>query len=153
MIKIRKKFTIPEYKSKKEIYELLGYQEISYIESGFNCKVTFCIDESAKHYLELRKLEKQIYRKGPPFFPILLLISGAFVLLSFFVIFLAISIKDQTYFDLNANAVGFLLPAFSCIAASALYTYFYFSINKKIDAKGKPTREEIIDTINSIKSK
>ena len=46
MIVKKKKFTIPEYREKKGIYEILGYQEIGYQEKGINCLVTLQIDET-----------------------------------------------------------------------------------------------------------
>jgi len=153
MIVKKRKMTIPEYREKKEIYELFGYKEEKYEEKGIYAYVTFSIDENGKHYLELRKLEQQLYRKGPPFFPIILFVACAFILLSLFVIYLAISIKDGTKFALEANAVGYLLPAFLFLSGCVLYTYFYFSINKKILEKGKPTKEQIIEMVNKIKSK
>ena len=45
MKKRKIKFSIPEYRYKKEIYEWLGYQELSSVEKGYKTTVTFEIDE------------------------------------------------------------------------------------------------------------
>lgn len=153
MIIKHKKLTIPEYRERKEIFELLGYEEISYKEKGTKAIVTLQIDESTKHYQELVKLERQIYRKGPPFFPIILFVVGSFVLLSMFVIFLAISWKDKTTFDIDAYAIGLLLPAFLSLLGCVIYTYFYFSINRFLLDKGKISKDQIKEMVNKIKNK
>ena len=112
MITKTKKFTIPEYREKKAIYEVLGYKELSYQEKGVNCIVKMQIDEKETNYHELRKLEHEIFPKGPSFAPIILLVVVAFVFISVFVIMLGRSVRDGTSFDLIDNFLGFLLPAF-----------------------------------------
>lgn len=153
MIYKKRKMTIPQYREKKELFELFGYKEESYEEKGIYAYVTLSIDENSKNYASLRKLENQIYRKGPPFFPIILFVAVAFILLSFFVIYLAISIKDKTPFDLVSYSFGFLFPAFACLLGCVIYTYFYFSINRRLVEKGQLTKEQIIDLVNNFKNK
>ena len=153
MVVVKKKFTIPEYREKKEIYEALGFKEKKVTEKGLYAYVFFKLNEKDPHYTELRKLEKDIYRKGPPFFPIILFVVAAFVFLSTFVIILAQSLKTDKNFDLLTNALSYLLPAFIFLGASAVYSYFYFMINKKIIEKGTTTKEEIMQIINKIKEK
>lgn len=153
MVRKTKRFSIPEYREKKEIFTLLGYKEIAYEEKGIRCKVTFELDNTDKNYLKLRQLEREIYRKGPPFFPIILFVVGAFVFLSIFVLILATNLKDGVKFDLNGNAIGLLLPAFSLLLACVIYTYVYFEINKKILSKTLTNKEEIIKLIKEITNK
>lgn len=153
MIYRTKRMTIPEYKEKKEIYELLGYKEVSYKEKGIYAIVKMSLDKKTKHYIELRMLERQVYRKGPPFFPIILFVVASFLCLSAFVISLSIALKDKVPFNLNANAIGWLLPSFAFLAACVIYTGFYFSINKSILEKGKLTKEEVKEIATKIISK
>ena len=153
MITKRKRFTIPEYREKKEIYELLGYQEVDYKESGVRCHVTFQIDETSKTYHALRKLEKQIFPKGPSFAPILLFLVIAFILLSVFVIALARSFRDGTQFDLVAHALGYILPAFIFLLADVIYTFFYFKINQKILDNYNFSKEFIAEEVEKIKNR
>lgn len=153
MIYKKKKMTIPEYKEKKEIFALLGYKEIDYKEKGIYAIVNFSLDNDSKHYRELRQLEHQIYRKGPPFFPIILFVIIAFSLLSAFVIVLADSYKNYVSFDLTKNALGFLLPAFAFLFATVIYTYFYFKINKILIEKDKTTKEQLKELVDKINSK
>jgi len=150
---IKKIMSIPEYREKKEIYEILGYKEIKYVEKNYYAHVTFSYDENAKHYDEIRKIEADLNRKGPPFFPIILFVAAAFVFLSIFVILLAISLKDKTQFNIVGNSLGFLLPAFACLTSCVVYTYFYFSINKRILDKGKMSKEEIKTLVESLNKK
>ena len=109
MIRRKIKMTIPQYRERKEIYESIGYKEISYYEKGIYAYVTHEIDETEPHYAEFRQFEKNMYVKGPSFAPILLLVIVAFVFLSVFVILFA---KQKSEFDLVTNALSFLLPAF-----------------------------------------
>lgn len=150
MIRKNVKLTIPQYRERKEIFEALGYKEISYKEKDFCAYVSLEIDENIPHYEELRRLERSLYRKGPSFYPIILMIVVCFVLLSTFVILLA---KEKSNFDLVSNAIGLLLPSFAILLADVLYTYFYFSINRKIIERGHPTKESILESIEQIKSK
>ena len=82
MIRVKKKLTLPEYRERKEVYELLGYKEISVEEKGYKAIVTYEIDETDKHYSAIRHLEKKLYRKGPPFLPVIVFVGIAFLLLS-----------------------------------------------------------------------
>ena len=153
MIRKKKKFSVPEYREKKEIYEELGYKEVSYQEKGTRCYVTLENDQKDPHFYELRNYENSIWRKGPPFFPIIIFIVVAFTLLSIFVILLSISWKNSADFPLLANALSLLLPALLCMLGCVVYTYFYFDINKKILERGSPNKEEILARIKAIKNK
>ena len=129
MITVKKKMTIPEYRERKKMYELLGYKEVEVKNSDYKTVVTLEIDETDKHYPELMKVERRLFRKGPPFFPVMIFVALSFVFLSVFVIILA---RDGEHFDLTSNAFSYLLPAFLSLAAAVIYSILYFSINKKI---------------------
>lgn len=150
MIRVKKKLTLPEYRERKEVYELLGYKEISLEEKGYKVIVTYEIDETDKHYSAIRHLEKKLYRKGPSFLPVILFVGIAFLLLSLFVIFMAFK-KDA--FDLVSNALGFLLPAFVSLALAVIYTYLYFNINKRIIEESPYLKANLPSIVNSIKNK
>ena len=150
MIKRKIKLTIPQYRERKEIFDEIGYKETAYFEKGSHAIVHQEIDENGPHFLELRKFEKTIYRKGPTFVPIILFVIVAFVLLSVFVLILA---EEKSKFDVVTNSLSFLLPAFSCLLADVIYTYFYFTINRQIIERGNVTKEEILKSIREIKSK
>lgn len=152
MIKKIVKFSIPEYREKKEIYQILGYKEVDYKEVRTNAYVTFEVDETYEHYRELVKIEKSINVKGPIFLPIILFVFGAFILLSIFVVLIARSLRDGTDFDVVGNSLAFLIPAFSLLFADVIYTYFYFKINRRLMEKGKPSIEEIKFRVDEIKS-
>ena len=152
MIKKTVRFTIPEYREKKEIYQILGYKEIGYRELGTRVFVTFEVDETYKHYKQLAKIERSINVKGPIFLPIILFVFGAFVLLSIFVVLMAASVRDGTKFDLTGNALAFLLPAFMLLFADVVYTYFYFKIHHRLMERGTPSVEEIKFRVDEIKS-
>lgn len=153
MIVKKKKFTIPEYREKKGIYEILGYQEIGYQEKGINCLVTLQIDETSKNYLALRRLEREIFPKGPSFVPIILLVVIAFILISIFVVFLGRSVRDNTAFDLTANFLGFLLPAFIILFLDVIYTFIYFKIHRLLIEKGSLSKEFIYEKVEEIKNR
>lgn len=148
MVRRKIRLTIPQYRERKEIFESLGYKEVNYIEKGIYCKVTQEIDEHEPYYYELRQFEKRMYAKGPHFGPILLLVIAAFGFLSSFVILLA---GQRDKFDLVTNALTLLLPAFLCLLADVIYTYFYFTINKRIIDRGTPTKAEMLKLIEDIK--
>lgn len=148
MISKKVKLTIPQYRERKEIFEALGYKEVSCIEKGIYAHVKYEIDENQPHYQELRQFEKTLFKKGPTFAPIILLVVVAFVFLSVFVILLA---QQKSDFDLVANAVSFLLPAFICLLLDVIYTYFYFTINKRIIERGPQSKADILKTIAIIK--
>lgn len=150
MIRVKKKLTLPEYRERKEVYELLGYKEVSSEEKGYKVIVTYEIDETDKHYSAIRHLEKKLYRKGPSFLPVILFVGIAFLLLSLFVIFMAFK-KDA--FDLVSNALGFLLPAFVSLALAVVYTYLYFNINKRIIEESPYLKANLSSIVNSIKNK
>lgn len=150
MIRVKKKLTLPEYRERKEVYELLGYKEVSLEEKGYKVIVTYEIDETDKHYSAIRHLEKKLYRKGPSFLPVILFVGIAFLLLSLFVIFMAFK-KDA--FDLVSNALGFLLPAFVSLAFAVIYTYLYFNINKRIIEESPYLKANLSSIVNSIKNK
>lgn len=150
MIRVKKKLTLPEYRERKEVYELLGYKEVSLEEKGYKVIVTYEIDETDKHYSAIRHLEKKLYRKGPSFLPVILFVGIAFLLLSLFVIFMAFK-KDA--FDLVSNALGFLLPAFVSLALAVVYTYLYFNINKRIIEESPYLKANLPSIVNSIKNK
>ena len=151
MIKLKKKMTLPEYRERKGIYEALGYKEVKVEEiSDFKVRVTYEVDETDECYPTIRKLEKKLYRKGPPFSPVIIMVVVAFALLSTFVVLLAKEGKD---FNLVDNALAFLLPAFALLAADVIYTFFYFSINKKIIEEAPLNREDITSIVNKIRNK
>lgn len=150
MIRVKKKLTLPEYRERKEVYELLGYKEVSLEEKGYKVIVTYEIDETDKHYSAIRHLEKKLYRKGPSFLPVILFVGIAFLLLSLFVIFMAFK---KEAFDLVSNALGFLLPAFVSLALAVIYTYLYISINKRIIEEAPYLKANLSSIVNSIKNK
>lgn len=153
MLYRRKRFSIPEYREKKEIYELLGYKEVSYKEKGIHCYVKFELDETNKYYWKLRKLERQLFPKGPPFIPIVILVVIAFLLLSSFVIILARCIRDGVNFDLASNACAYLLPALIALFLDVVYTFIYLRINQRIiEERPTITIEFIKDRIEQIKN-
>ena len=153
MITKTKKFTIPEYREKKAIYEVLGYKELSYQEKGINCIVKMQIDEKETNYHELRKLEHEIFPKGPSFVPIILLVIVAFIFISVFVIMLGRSVRDGTSFDLIDNFLEFLLPAFIILFLDVVYTFIYFKIHRRLIEKGSLTKEFIYEKVEEIKNK
>ena len=149
MITIKKRLTLPEYRERKEIYKLLGYHEINMVEKNYHAIVTFEVDETDKHYPEIRKLEKKLYRKGPSFLPVIIFVGISFVLLSIFVVLMAI---QGNQFNLLANALGFLIPAFVSLALAVIYTYLYLNINKRILEESPyliENLESIVDTIKN----
>lgn len=148
MITRKIKLTIPQYRERKEIFDALGYEEISCVEKGNVATVVQRIDNTNPNYPTLRKFEKDLYKKGPTFFPIILFVFFAFTLLSTFAIFLAAE-KDK--FDLVSNALYFLLPAFLFLGADVIYTYFYFKINRRIIEKGHPTKADVLAHIEQLK--
>ncbi len=150
MITIKKKLTLPEYRERKEVYKTLGYKEISMVEKGYHAIVTYEIDETDKHYPAIRHLEKKLYRKGPSFLPVILFVSVSFLFLSLFVIFYAV---QGNQFNLIANAVGFLLPAFVSLALAVIYSYLYISINKRIIEESPYLKENLSSIVESIKNK
>ena len=153
MITKKKKFSIPEYREKKGIYEILGYEEIKYEEKGINCVVTLRIDEHRKNYAALRKLEREIFPKGPSFIPIILLVAVAFTLISVFVILLGRSIRDNVTFDLTNNFLCFLLPAFIILFLDVIYTLFYFKVHRMLIEKGSLSKEFIYEKVEEIKNR
>lgn len=150
MLTKKVKLTIPQYRERREIFEALGYKEVNCIEKGIYAHVKYEIDENGPHYQELRQFERTLFKKGPSFAPIILLVVIAFVLLSIFVILLA---QQKSNFDLVTNAVSFLLPAFTCLLLDVIYTYFYFTINKRIIERGPQSKQDILKNIEIIKSK
>lgn len=150
MIRIKKKLTLPEYRERKSVYETLGYKEISVVEKEYHAIVTFEVDETDKHYPAIKHLEKKLYRKGPSFFPVILFVGISFVLLSIFVIFMAV---EGEHFNLIANALGFLIPAFVSLALAVVYTYLYISINKRIVEESPYLKANLSSIVDSIKNK
>ena len=150
MITIKKKLTLPEYRERKSVYETLGYKEISVEEKGYHAIVTYEVDETDKHYSAIRHLEKKLYRKGPSFLPVILFVGASFILLSVFVIVMAVQ-GDK--FDLITNALGFLLPAFIFLALAVVYTYLYFNINKRIIEESPYLKDNLSSIVDSIKNK
>lgn len=150
MLRRKIKLTIPQYRERKAIFDALGYKEVAYVEKKYYAHVTQAIDETDPKYPELRKFEKTLYVKGPTFLPIILLVILAFVLLTVFVILFA---EERGNFDLVSRALEFLLPAFLCMLLDVIYTYFYFTINKRIIDQGLPNKTEILNEIERIKNK
>lgn len=151
MVTIKKKMTLPEYRERKGIYEALGFKEISVEDiSQYKVRVTFEIDETDPCYPEIRKIERKLYRKGPPFSPVVILVAISFILLSIFVVLLA---KEGEKFDLVRYSLGFLLPAFACLALDVVYTFFYFHLNKKIIEEAPLNKEDITSIVNKIRNK
>ena len=151
MIRIKKKLTLPEYRERKEVYELLGYKEVEVKEiSDFKVIVTYEVDNEERCYPTIRRLERKLYRKGPPFFPVIIMVLVSFILLSTFVILLA---KEGENFSLLTYALSLLLPAFAVLAADVLYTIFYFNINKKIIEEVPIYKRDIASIVNSIRNK
>ena len=152
MITKKYKFSIPEYRAKKDVYAMLGYQEVKYAEKGINCVVTFHLDETTKYYKKMRKLEREIYPKGPPFSPIIAAVAIAFILQSVFVILIARSVRDNVPFDLLGNSLSLLLPSLFFILTAVAYTVIYFKINSKIlTTRSQITPEFIREEIGRIK--
>ena len=152
MITRTKKFSIPEYREKKPIYESLGYKEVDYKEKGINCIVKMQIDEKENNYRALRRLEHEIFPKGPSFVPIVLLVVVSFVLISLFVIMLGVSVKDGTKFDLVGYSLSYLLPAFIVLFLDVVYTLFYFKIHRRLIEKGSLSKEFIYEKVEEIKN-
>ena len=151
MITVKKKLTLPEYRERKEVYEILGYKEKEVKKiSDFKVVVTYEIDNEDHYYPTLRILEKKLYRKGPPFFPVIIMVLMSFVLLSCFVVLLA---KEGENFDLLSRSLSFLLPGFLILFADVLYTAFYFAINKKIIEEVPIYKRDIASIVNSIRNK
>ena len=150
MIIIKKKLTIPEYRERQEVYKTLGYKEVNVEEKGYHVIVSFEVDETDKHYSAIRHLEKKLYRKGPSFIPVILFVGISFLLLSLFVIFMAV---EGDKFNLLANALGFLIPAFLSLALAVVYTYLYFYINKRIIEEGPYLRDNLSSIVDTIKNK
>lgn len=151
MVRKKVKITIPQYRERKEIFEALGYKEVSYREKGIYSYVELEIDENEPHYAELMSFERGLYRRGPTFLPIIILVILAFALLSVFVIRLAQARGGE--FDLIVNALSFLLPAFTLLLLDVIYTYFYYSVNKKILDRGVPNKQAILESIEEIKKR
>lgn len=151
MITRIRRFRIPEYREKKEIYELLGYKEVSVKEQGTHVFVKFEIDETSKNYHKLKKIEEQMHPRGPTFLPIILFVFGAFILLSIFIVLFVKSVKDNTDFDFLGNVLAFFVPAFTLLLADVIYTYFYFKIHQAIIDRGQLTKEQIIEMVAKIK--
>ena len=150
MIQIKKKLTLPEYRERQEVYKILGYKEISAVEKGYHIIVTYEVDETDKHYSAIRHLEKKLYRKGPSFLPVILFVGIAFILLSVFVILMAVQGEQ---FNLLSNALGFLIPAFASLALAVVYTYLYFNINKRIIEESPYLKANLSSIVDSIKNK
>ena len=151
MVKIKKKMTLPEYRERKEIYEALGYKEVEVKNiSDLKVRVTYEVDETDECYPTIRKLDRRLYRSGPMFFPVIIGVVISFVLLSVFVVLLA---KEGKEFDLVANSLAFLLPAFVVLLLVVIYTFLYFSINKKIIEQAPLNREDITSIVNKIRNK
>ena len=151
MITIKKKMTLPEYRERKGIYEALGYKEVKVEEiSELKVRVTYEVDETDECYPTIRKLERKLYRKGPPFSPVIIMVVIAFALLSTFVVLLA---KEGENFNLLDNSLAFLLPAFALLAADVIYTFFYFYLNKKIIEEAPLNKEDITSIVNKIRNK
>ena len=151
MVYIKKKMTLPEYRERKEIYEALGYKEVKVEElSTLKVRVTYEVDDTDPCYPTIRKLERKLYRKGPLFSPVIIMVLISFALLSTFVILLAKQGKD---FDLVSNALAFLLPAFLILALDVVYTFLYFYFNKKIIEEAPLNREDITSIVNKIRNK
>ena len=153
MIKRRRiKFTIPEYREKKSAYLKMGYVEMDYHEKGVNAYVDLEINETPKRYRELKKLEVYLNKKGPTFWPILILVSAAFALLVIFTIIAARAIRDGIDFDFTANAIAFIVPAGILLLADTIYTFFYFKINQRIMDRYNPTIEEFDEMVDKIRN-
>ena len=150
MITVKKKLTLPEYRERKEVYKTLGYKEISMVEKGYHAIVTYEIDETDKHYPAIKHLERKLYRKGPSFLPVILFVGISFIFLSIFVIFMAV---QGSQFNLIANALGFLIPAFVSLALAVIYTYLYISINKRIIEEAPYLKANLSSIVDSIKNK
>ncbi len=151
MVTLKKKMTLPEYRERKSVYEALCYKEVKVEDvNEYKVLVTFEIDENDPHYPEIRRLERKLYRKGPMFFPVILLLVVSFVLLSVFVVFLA---KEGENFDLTKYAVSLLLPAFLFLALDVVYTFIYFHLNKRIIEEAPLNKEDITSIVNKIRNK
>ena len=151
MVTFKKKLTLPEYRERKEIYKTLGYKEIKVEEiSDFKVRVTYEADDKDPCYPTIRRLERKMYRQGPSFWPVIVMVLMAFGLLSTFVILLA---KEGEKFDLVSNALAFLLPAFTILALDVLYTILYFSINKKIIEESPIYKSDVASIVEKIRNK
>ena len=151
MVQIKKKMTLPEYRERKEIYEALGYKEVEMkVISDYKVSVTFEIDENDPYYPTIRKIERKLYRKGPPFFPTIIFIVISFILLSVYVILLAKEGKD---FNVMEYFMAFTLPAIGVLLLAVAYTFFYFYTNKKIIEEAPLNKEDITSIVNRIRNK
>ena len=151
MVTFKKKLTLPEYRERKKIYEILGYKEIKVEEiSDLKVRVTYEADDTDPCYPTIRRLERKMYRQGPSFWPVVVMVLVAFGLLSAFVVILA---KEGEKFDLVKNALAFLLPAFTVLALDVLYTILYFSINKKIIEESPIYKSDVASIVEKIRNK
>ena len=150
MITKKKKFTLPEYRERKPIYEKLGYKEVSSEIKDTKIVVIFEIDETNPHYPEIAKLERKLYPKGPSFIPIIGFVVVTFALLSVFMVLLAKEGKD---FDLVANGLAFILPALISLFLDVAYTYFYFTMHRKIIENAPLNIEDITSIVDKLKNK
>ena len=149
MINLKKKMSLPEYRERQEIYKTLGYKEVNVEKtSEYKVIVTFEVDETDPYYPQIRKLEKKLYRKGPSFLPVMVFVGISFLLLSLFVIFLA---RDGDKFDLLTNGLAYLLPAFLSLFLAVIYTYLYFTINKKIIEETPYLKENLKEIVQKIR--
>ncbi len=141
--------SLPEYRERQEIYKTLGYKEVNVEKtSEYKVIVTFEVDETDPSYPQIRKLEKKLYRKGPSFLPVMGFVGISFLLLSLFVIFLA---RDGDKFDLLTNGLAYLLPAFLSLFFAVIYTYLYFTINKKIIEETPYLKENLKEIVQKIR--
>ena len=152
MIKRKEKFYIPEYREKKEAYELLGFKEKVYKEKGINCVVTFEIEDFYLHNRHLKELKRRMNRKGPTFYPVFILIGLAFILLSVFVILLGYSYTHNQSFDLIANSLTLLLPAFILIAGDVAYMIYYFKAHERLIQEGPISPRIIVEEIKKVRN-
>ena len=140
----------PQYRERNDIYLAAGYKLVSTVEKETKVKVTYEIDDKDPHYHELKHYLRNLYSKGPSFYPIIFFALVAFVFLSVYAILLA---RDRKSFDVLQNVLNYILPAAIFMFVDVLYIVFYYYRNKSIILSHPNSREDIFKEIEKIKNK
>ena len=107
-------------------------------------------DDKDPHYHEIKHYLRNLYSKGPSFYPIIFFALVAFVFLSVYAILLA---RDRKSFDVLQNVLNYILPAGIFMFLDVLYIIFYYYRNKSIILSHPNSREDIFKEIEKIKNK
>ena len=140
----------PKYRERNDIYLAAGYKKISSVEKETKVKVVYEIDDKDPHYRDLKRYLRNLYSKGPSFYPIFILALIVFVFLSVYAILL---VRDKKDFDVLQNVLNYILPASLFLGLDVLYIIFYYYRNKSIILSRPTSREDIFKEIEKIKNK